>query len=135
MVPAYWLGHHWGVEASLLVVRLATVLLALVTVPLTWLLARRLFPRRPAVWLLAPALLVTISGLSFGSVTNDALVLTLGAAATVATLRALSRPDRWWTMGSGFLVGLTLVTKTSALGLVPFLGLAVLAWLIVIRPD
>jgi 4-amino-4-deoxy-L-arabinose transferase-like glycosyltransferase len=135
MAPAYWIGRPGGVEGSLLAIRLATVLLAVAAVPFTWLLARQLFPRRPAVWLLASALLVTISGISFGSITNDSLVLTLGTATTVAVLRALDRPSRWWSLGSGLLLGLCLVTKTSALGLVPFLGIAVVAWLVVVRPG
>ena len=51
MAGPYWVGHPWGITGSLLAIRLGTVVLVLGAVPLTWLLARRLFPRRPAAWL------------------------------------------------------------------------------------
>ena len=136
MIPAYWLGRPFGVTGSLYAVRFATVALVLLAVPLTWMLARRLFPDRPVIWLLAPALLITVNSLSPGAVSNDAMVLVLSIATILVFLRALDQPRNWVpAAGAGALFGLTIVTKMTSLVLVPFLALAFLAWVVTQRPK
>lgn len=136
MVPAYWIGGPFGDIGSLYGIRLATVALVLLAVPLTWLLARRLFPDRPVIWLLAPGLLIAVNSLSSGAVTNDAMVLVLSIATTVVFLRALNQPRAWLpSVGAGVLFGLTIVTKMTSLVLIPFLALAFVAWLATRRPQ
>ena len=136
MVPAYWLGRPWGLTGSLYAVRLATALVTLLAVPLTWALARRLLPDRPAVWLLAPAIVVAISGLTPGWVTNDGLVVSIGAAAILAAVVALGDGARsWYALVAGLLVGLCLLTKSSTFGLLVWLLPLAVAWLLVVRPG
>jgi hypothetical protein len=135
MVPAYWIGRPFGVLGSLYAIRFATVALVLLAVPLTWMLARRLFPDRPVIWLLAPALLVTVNSLSPGSVSNDAMVLVLSITTILAFLRALDQPRNWVPSATaGVLFGLTIVTKMTSLVLIPFLALAFVAWVVTQRP-
>ena len=131
MTPFYWAGRPWGVTGSLMAIRMGTVLTALAAVPLTWAMARRLFPARSSIWLLGPALLVVWNSLNFGVVSNDALILPLAAAAGLQGLRALARPKRWEQAGlAGLLVGLTMVTKSTSLVLFPLMALLALWWVI-----
>jgi len=135
MVLPYWIGRPFGVPGELLAIRLATVALALVAIPLTWALARRLFPRHPAVWLIAPALLVATNAFSFGSVTNDPLSMTLAVAAVLALLRALDdRPTPGGTVLAGVLLGAGLVTKATTLTVAPLLVAVVVTWWWSARP-
>lgn len=139
MVPAYWIGQPFGTIGSLYAIRFATIGLVLLAVPLTWMLARRLFPDRPVIWLLAPALLVTINSLSPGQVSNDAMVLVLSITTILVFLRALDstgeRRDWLPAIGAGVLFGLTIVTKMTSLVLIPFLALAFVAWVVTQRPK
>jgi hypothetical protein len=147
MVPAYWIGKPFGVMGSLYAIRFATVALVLLAVPLTWMLARRLFPDRPKVWLIAPALLITVNSLSPGAVSNDAMVLVLSITTILVFLRALDAASgggsgrgwdrgRTWVpaAGAGALFGLTIVTKMTSLVLIPFLAIAFVAWVVTRRP-
>jgi hypothetical protein len=128
LAPAYWLGRPFGVLASVYALRFASVLLALTAVPLTYLLARELFPRQRRIWLLAPLVLVVIQGFNanLASVSNDALVVPSAAAALLLLLRARHS----FTAGSAVLAGLALgvavVNKTTVLGLIPLAGLFLL---------
>jgi hypothetical protein len=128
MVPVYLAGSQWGVLGSLYSVRVATVLLALTTVPLTWLLARRLFPDRPQVWTFSTLLVVLLQGFNsnLASVTNDALVVPLAVAATLAFARSAVQPTWRNAAWCGLLVGLAMLTKLNAVALVPILGVAIL---------
>jgi hypothetical protein len=136
MVVPYWLGHPFGVWGSVLAVRLATVLLALVTVPMTWALARRLFPRQPRVWLVAPALVVATDSMLFGWVTNDSLSVVLGLASILALLRALDdQPARGWVAGAGALLGLAVVGKTTTAVVAPVLLVVAVVWWRQARPP
>jgi hypothetical protein len=139
MVPAYWIGAPFGTIGSLYAIRFATIALVLLAVPLTWMLARRLFPDRPVIWLLAPALLVTVNSLSPGQVSNDAMVMVLSITTILVFLRALDgwgqRRDWVPAVGAGVLFGLTIVTKMTSLVLIPFLALAFLAWVVTQRPK
>ncbi len=134
LVPFYWLSKPFGFVASIYGLRIGSVLFALAAVPLAWLLARELFPRRPAVWLAAPAVLVAINGFNsnLASITNDALVVPLAAAAIYAAARLYRTPTLKWAALTGVGLGAALLAKTSAIGLVPLLALPYF-WLLVTR--
>ncbi len=136
MALPYWMGHPWGLTGELFAVRLATAMLALVAVPITWAMARRMFPRHPTVWLVAPTFLVVVSSLAFGSVTNDAMAVVLAAAAVLTLMRALDdAPARGWVVVAGVVFGLGLVTKATSLMVVPILAVIVIGWWLSARPG
>lgn len=128
MVPAYWLGSTVSPLAAAYAVRLASVLLAALAVPLAWALGRRLFPDRPLVWLLGPALLVGVNGFmaTAATVGNDIIVVTGSALALLLTARAASRPELAPAIVAGATAGLVFVGKTTALGLFPLMAVLVL---------
>lgn len=136
MVPAYWAGAPFGTSGSLLAIRLATALLAVLALPLVWLLARRLFPDDPTIWLLSAAVLVVIDASSPGMVNNDTMVLVVGMGAMVLLLRSLDDPRKltpaiWF----GVLGSATIITKTTSLVLIPLSALIIITWLIRRRPP
>lgn len=116
-----------GPEAAVFADRLATVVLALLAVPALYALARLLLPCRPAVWLLAPAALVLVPGFNanLGQLTNDVLTVPLGAAALAAFVwSARRRFPVGGGLACGALVALGALSKSTALSLVPFVGVA-----------
>lgn len=120
----------WGPLTTLFVLRWATVLLALLTIPAVYALGRQTFPRLPAVSLLAPAVLVFVPGFNanLGALSNDALMVPLSAAATAAFVWAARRGLPWRAgLVCGALLGAAALTKSTAIGLVPFIGLGALA--------
>lgn len=126
MAAPFRLTRPFGVLSSVYGVRVGSVLLSLLAVPVAYALARELFPRRPEVWLAAPALLVALQGFNgnLASVTNDALVVPLGGAALLAFCRAAGNGFRTGgALLTGTLVGLGLVTKSNMVALVPIIGL------------
>ena len=131
MAVPYRLAHPFGALTALYAVRVATVVLALLAVPIAYLLARELFPRRSEAWLAAPGLLVLLQGFNgnLASITNDALVVPLAGATllAVATSRRTGLTLRNGLV-TGLLVGLCLVTKSNLVGL----GLVVLAAAVVV---
>lgn len=135
MVPFFWAGQPLGTDGSLYAIRLGSVALTLAALPLTWLLARRLFPSQPVVWLLAAGLLAAVNSLNPGSVSNDSAAMVLGTVAVLAFLRALNRPDRpSGVLLAGAAFSLTLLTKMTAVVLVPFLVVAFAAAVVITRP-
>lgn len=120
MAIPYRLAHPFGVLTSLYAVRAATVILALLAVPIAYLLARELFPRRPQAWLAAPGLLVLLQGFNgnLASITNDALVVPLAGAIllAVATARRTGLTFRNAILTGG-LVGLGLTAKSNMVGI------------------
>lgn len=128
MAVPYRLARPFGVLTSVYAVRLATVVLSLLAVPVAYLLARELFPRRREAWLAAPAMLVVLQGFNgnLGSITNDALVVPLAGATLLAAARAARRGLTGRSaLVAGLLVGLGLATKSNLLALVPVVALAV----------
>lgn len=118
-------AQPFGALSALYAVRVATVLLALVAVPLAYLLARELFPRRREVWLAAPALLVLLQGFNanLASVTNDALVVPLAAGALLAAARVRRTGFTGWNgLATGALLGAGLATKSNMIALFPLVG-------------
>lgn len=135
MTPAYWLGAPFGIAGSLYAIRFATVLLGVLVVPLVWMLARRLFPDRPVIWLLSAGVLVVIDKLYPGTVGNDIMVLTVGTTAVLLLLRSLDDPSRpLWAVTFGVATSATIMAKTTSLALIPMAALITLAWLVTMRP-
>jgi hypothetical protein len=126
----YRLVRPAGVVATLYALRVVTLLVSLTAIPLTWLLARQLFPTAPSVAVAAPALLVAMQAYNANGayVTNDALVPPLAVAALLPAAAALRRgPTTRLALASGVLAGLALLTKANAVALLPvlaFLGMA-----------
>ena len=134
MVPAYWLSRPFGFVPAIYGLRLASVLIALAAIPLTYLLAKELFPRRPAIWLAAPAVLVAVNGFNtnLATISNDALVVPVATAALLAAARFYRTPTLRWAALTGLGLGTALMTKNTALGLVGVMALPFL-WLLVTR--
>jgi len=117
LAPAFRLADPLGPLERLYVLRALTMALTLATVPLTYLLARALFPARDAVWLLAPAVVVTWQAFnaSGATVNNDALVLPLATAALLGVALALrDGPGALRGLLTGVAAGVAVVTKASA---------------------
>jgi hypothetical protein len=128
MVPAYVVGQRRGVLGSLYAVRTATLLLALLTIPLVWMLARRLFPDKPWVWGFTSLILALLQGFNanLASITNDALLVPLATVSLLVFVRSVARPTWRGAVLCGALIGLAMLTKLNAIALVPILGLAIL---------
>lgn len=135
MVPAYWASRPLGLVPSVYAIRLATVLLSLTAVPLAWLLARELFPRRRAAWLAAPALLVALQGfnMTLASVNNDALVVPAAAAVLLAVARAWRGLTYKRAVIAGLALGAAVLTKSTTVGLVLLIALPLLAMVLTRR--
>ncbi len=133
-VPFYWLSRPFGFVASIYGLRVGSVLISLAAVPLTWLLAKELFPRRPVIWLAAPAVLVAINGFNtnLATIGNDALVVPVAALALLAAARFYRSPSLRGAALTGLALGAALMAKTTTLGLVGVLALPYL-WLLVTR--
>ncbi len=122
-----------GTVAAIHLARLVSVLVATGTVGLTYLIGRKLFPSRPEIALGAMAVNAFLPQFLFigAIVNNDSLITLTSAAVLLASLELIYSPPRPRTLvAAGLALGLSLLTKNSALALVPFLGLALLlaAW-------
>ncbi|MEY2473719.1 MAG: hypothetical protein QOK28_3048 [Actinomycetota bacterium] len=130
VLAAPWkLLHGYGALTTLYILRAITLLLALCTVPLTWLLARELFPDRPEVAVGATATLVLVAGFNanVANVTNDALVMPLATAALWLTARTWNRGFQLGGAAlTGAAVGLAVLAKTTGLVLVPLVAVGAL---------
>jgi hypothetical protein len=97
-----------------------------VTVIMTYLLARALFPKARAIWLLAASLLAFNPMVLFiaASVDNDALAMAVCSTATWWLVVGWRRGcPLWWVIVLGVILGLAAMTKLSGLGLVFVAGL------------
>jgi 4-amino-4-deoxy-L-arabinose transferase-like glycosyltransferase len=107
--------------------RLLSVLCGLVSIWLTWLLARRVFPERPQVADAAALLLACVPQWSWmhGTVENGNLATTLGLAATLALLGAVQRRrvSIRRSIAIGVVVGCALITKLTSVYLLPLCAL------------
>jgi hypothetical protein len=113
--------------------RFVSVLLGAGTALLTVLAARRLFPERAGVALVAGALVALNPQVLFlhGVLNNDALATLAGAGALWATLRALEAPcawRRWAVVGLWIGIGLLAKTTVAAAGVAAALLLVLVAW-------
>ena len=116
MWPAAWLARGWPLLSLVQLLRLLSVLLASLFIPLTFLLARTRVP--PAAALLTAALAALLPGLEpdVCRVGNDALALPM------FTLLLLSAVERRFLV-TGVVLGLGLLTKATFLAAVPALAL------------
>ncbi|MBW3576388.1 MAG: glycosyltransferase family 39 protein [Actinobacteria bacterium] len=129
LTPAYLALRDAGIAPVVFALRLASLLLALTAVPLIYVLARELFPERPAVWLGGPLLLVFVQGFNanLATVNNDALIVPLGVATLIPVARAIRRGITWrQAVATGTLFGLGLLTKATAVGLAVVVALGAL---------
>ena len=125
MAVPYRVAHPFGALSAVYAIRIASVLLSLLAVPLAYLLARELFPSRRQVWLAAPALLVALQGFNanLASITNDALVVPVAAAALLVAARVRRTGFTGWNgLAAGALLGLGLATKSNMIALFPLVG-------------
>lgn len=129
VAPVYLVSRPFGVLASIYALRVVTLLLSLLAVPVAWVLARELFPRWPAVWLLAPALLVGLQGfnMTLASVTNDGLLVPAAGVALLGAARL--RRDLTWRRAAvaGLLLGAAVLVKTNVVGLAPLIVVMLVA--------
>lgn len=129
VAPVYWVSKPFGTLASIYALRITTLLLSLLSIPIAWLLARELFPRWPAVWLCAPALLVGLQGfnMTLASVTNDGLLVPAAAAALLAAARLGRGLTTRRAVVAGLVLGAAMLVKSNVVGLLPLIALAVVA--------
>lgn len=132
LTPFYWAGRPWGTMGSFYLVRVGSALLGALCIPAAWLLTRRLVPHRPDLWLLPPLVLASINAVSAGAaaIGNDVIVLTGGPLAAILVLWGLERRTVKSAIVAGLVAGGVLVGKTTALALVPILGLLALPSLV-----
>ena len=126
-LPGWQVGKAaGGALGAVYAVRMFDALLAALLAPLCMLITLRLWPANAsAAWTVA-VLAAVLPGvpLNLASITNDALVSVLGAACILVAL------DGRWTWRrialAGALLGAALLTKTTAVALVPAIALALL---------
>ncbi|MCL4509297.1 MAG: glycosyltransferase family 39 protein [Chloroflexi bacterium] len=114
------------------IARFWSVILGIVAVLLTWIIGRLCFPASQAVSLGAAAI-VAFTPTSLGvtdAVTNDALVPVTFGLTLLTSLLLLRSPSVRWAVWFGIAIGASLLTKNSALILLPFACViyAVLWW-------
>ncbi len=126
-----------GSNLALHVGRWLSLLLGVCALVSIYLLARLAFPANALRPLLALALAASIPQFAFisGAFTNDSLIIALSAATLYWLGRLLARdqesPIPWWEwVGLGVLLGLAMLSKLQALGLVAMVGLTIvfLGW-------
>jgi len=132
LTPVYWLSNPFGETTSIFAVRIGSVAISLLAVPLLWLLAKRLFPDEPYIWLMAPGLLVLIQGFNsnVASVSNDALVIPVCIAAMIPVAAAFRGLETNQAVVGGALLGLALLTKMTTAPLAIYTGLVLLGLLV-----
>ena len=118
-----------GTLLGLYLARGMSLLISLLGLVATYKLGRLLAPGRPLVALIALAIAALSPQYLFISavVTNDVLIAALGCAVTWLSVKtALEGVQTWPALALSAATGLALVTKLSALALLPFVALAFL---------
>ncbi len=128
MTPLLWLLQGAGLQLQVWGLRLVNVGIGALVIFFIWLSARRLFPKRPQVALLAlgfVAFLPMHIAMS-ASINNDTLAELFIAVVMVRLLGGLrdgeTSPAQWAV--TGLLIGLGLLTKFQAYILIPLAGVA-----------
>lgn len=138
LVPAYWIGRAaGGTVGSFYSLRLATLCMAILAIPLTALLARALLPRRRAVWLLAPAVIAVLQIVNVQNfyVDNDGLTMVVGIACLLALVACRGDLRPWRAAVFGAALSAALLTKATLAALVPALLIAMAVYVIRRRPG
>ena len=129
MAPVYWLGADWGLAERVWLLRMASVMLASLAIPLGFLFARELFgDGRLALCGLAVFVAMPGPVMSLVRVSNEALALVMATALLVAVIGIVKRPQSAWAHAwLGVVLGAGLLTKAYflALLLAVFLGVVV----------
>lgn len=126
-LPAWFAGHAiGGALGSLYAVRIFDALLAALLAPLAMMILLALWPGHQSAAWAAAALTAVLPGvaLNLSSVTNDVLVTVLGALCILVAVTGKWSWRRAVLLGALF--GAALLTKTSAVGIAPALGIALL---------
>lgn len=125
-------GKTWAASATFraaLILRLCSLALSLVTIACTYYIARWIRPERPGFAFGAAACVALnpqFIALSAG-VTNDPLLIAIASFTALLALRFMGTAVRWTRWAAlGALVGVGMLTKQSALLLLPVGGLAIL---------
>jgi hypothetical protein len=119
MAPVWRATTPLATIGQVYVLRVLTLMIALAAIPIIWLMGRELFPATE-VGVLSAGLMSVLSGVNgnFATVANDALFMSLAAAALLALSRVAARGFTTKRVAMvGFLVGLTLLAKTTGLAL------------------
>jgi len=134
LVPVYWLTQPFSTVTTIYALRFETLVIALMSIPLLYFLAREMFPKRPAIWLAAPAFLVAMQGFNGNptSIGNDAAVIPMGIAALIPIAAAWRSPTYGQALIGGLLFGLAMLCKNTAAP-VAVLALVVLCSLLLTR--
>lgn len=121
MVPAYWATSGHSAAVQLLAIRLASIPLLLGTVIFAWLAAHKMAPGRPAVPIVATAMVAlhpqnTVIGVSAN---NDSLANFAAAVLTylVVTLLAGGKTHSWVLPLTGLAIAGALMTKGQILSM------------------
>jgi hypothetical protein len=127
-LPAWKLGDAIsGAFGALYAVRVFDALLAAALAPLAMLIALRLWPAQPSVGWAAAVLTAAMPGVdaNLTSITNDVLVSVLGAITLLVACSGRVTLRRALIVGA--LLGAAILTKTTAVALIPAVVVA-LAW-------
>lgn len=121
-----WLG---GTMGAIYAARLFSALVAAALAPLVYLLALTIRPGAERLALVAAGIAALLPGyvLNTTQITNDGLAAVLGAGLILVAVKGAR--DGWSTplaAGCGALLGAAVMTKLTAIGLVPLVGLAFL---------
>ena len=136
LVPGYALGRGGGPFTELFWMRLISALLGAVAVLAAFGTVRELVPSRPELAVAAGLIVAFQPMFSFiaGAVDNDNGVNALAAASVYLTVRALRRGLSWrLAVALGACAALTPVMKGTGLALLPAIGIALAALLVVRR--
>ncbi|MFT4052672.1 DUF2142 domain-containing protein [Microbacterium sp.] len=117
-------------DRALLALRLAGLLFALLLPFFAWSAVRRL-TGSPRAAILAAASLLAVPRLAniLGSVSNDTLAVAAVSAVVYFGVRMMTGDKSWWSVvGMGSTLAVALLTKSTALPLVGFVGVVLLVW-------
>jgi len=126
LAPVYWISADWGLAERVWLLRMASVGLASLAIPLGFFFARELFgDGRLALCGLAVFVAMPGPVMSLVRVSNEALAIVLATALLVAVIGVVKRPESKWAHGwLGLVLGAGLLTKAYFLALLfaVFLG-------------
>ena len=126
LAPVYWISADWGLAERVWLLRMASVLLASLAIPLGFFFARELFgDGRLALCGLAVFVAMPGPVMSLVRVSNEALAIVMATALLVAVIGVVKRPESIWAHAwLGVVMGAGLLTKAYFLTLLlaVFLG-------------
>jgi 4-amino-4-deoxy-L-arabinose transferase-like glycosyltransferase len=136
-LPIYWATSSWPVVAQLYVLRLFSVILHVATVWLTYKLAKLIFQGPPSRGQVSQTIALSSAGVvallpqyTFisASFNNDNMTSPLVAATLFAMYKSVQEQGRLrWLLLASILAILAVTAKRTAIGIVPLMGLVVIA--------